>query len=83
MGNKGGIIFLGVMVACALFLPMILRKREPAQYQLVPVRRGQLVPYRTSQMPAATYENEETWDVEYTPDGLVQHVVVKRHATQV
>ena len=79
MENRGGIIFLGVLAACALFLPLLFRKRGATSYQLVPVRRE-------LQQPAiapAAYENTEEWQVEYNSDGLPIKVVVKRHATQI
>lgn len=82
MENKGGIIFLGVMLAFALVMPIFLKSRQPAAYQLVPVRRKSVYSPVPQFIPA-TYENEEEWNVEYTPEGLVKRVIVHRRAQQV
>ena len=37
-----------------------------------------LVPYQA----AATYNNEESWDITWNPDGLPEKIVVHRNATK-
>jgi len=78
LGNKGGLIFLGLLFGAAIILPLVFRRRETAAYQLVPVRRTrQLLP-----QPQTTYTNTEEWELEYNEDGLVKRVVVHRRAVQ-
>ena len=38
-----------------------------------------LAPY---QAPVATYNNEESWDITWNPDGLPEKIVVHRNATK-
>jgi len=38
-----------------------------------------IVPYKA---PLATYQNEESWEIEWSDEGLPTKVVVKRHATR-
>lgn len=77
MNDKGGLIFLGILAATAILIPLIFRRRQ-TEYHVVPVRR--LQPVRP--LHPVTYTNEEVWDVEYTEDGLVKRVVVHRRAVQ-
>lgn len=74
MSDKGGLIFLGflgLLGAVALVGIVISSRQRPISSQLP---QAELTP--------ATYENEETWDLQYTEEGLIKKVVVHRRAVQ-
>lgn len=77
--DKGGLIFLGCLGAAAILLPFVLRRREAASYQLVPVRR------QLQNIPAEGllhYKNKETRSIEWNEDSLPTKVIIEREYYQ-
>ncbi len=91
--SKSGLWLLAIVSGLAIVGYIVWRKTQsqPVTYQPLnfrPVARLAENPqvsaeYQAPQMPAAhTYKNTETWEIEWTPDGLPGKVTIHRDAVQ-
>lgn len=85
--DSSSLVILGLAALAGLIIWLISKQRT-AQTQLPPGQEvvylppGAAVPTQPSRalVPAATYENEERWEIQYNEDGLPTKVIVHRNA---
>jgi len=88
--NEGGILLLLLALLGIFFLlkknnnPGPMGAYDDAPIQLRPLQPRADEEYKQIEEPGGgkRYHNNETWDIEWTPDGLPGKVVIHRDAVQ-